>query len=68
MIGLVLVVHTATVVLEPITYDEIVDVHGHVVTADLVEDFLSECYIGAFVFDNHAGGQMTVVNDRVAAA
>ena len=67
-IGLVVVIDVATVVLESVADDEVINLHHDVVAANLVENLLRDIDVGSFVFDNHARLKLLIVKNGVASA
>lgn len=66
-ITVVLVIHATTVMLKPVADNQIIHFQHHVVTGNLVENFLGDFYLGSLVFHNHPGGEVTPVKHRVTA-
>ena len=52
-VGVMLVVHTATNMLQTVGHNEVIDIEKEIVGGNLVEDALRECYSWGLVFDDH---------------
>lgn len=60
-----LVVHAATIVLQPVAHDEIIHVQQHVVDRNLVEHSLGELNRWSFILNDHPRMQVGVVKNTV---
>lgn len=67
MVGLALVVHAATVVLQAVGDDEVVDMEQQVVGGNLGEHPLRQGNVGGLVLDDHQGAHVRAVDKGVAA-
>ena len=65
LICLLCVVHATTVMLQPVAYDEVVDMHHQIVSTDLTEYTFRNLYIGTFVFDDDPRCQVALIDHRV---
>lgn len=52
---------SATIVLHPITDNQIINFQNHIIAGDLIKNSLRNLNVGSFIFNNHSGTKIAFV-------